>query len=118
MKKRISALGMGIILLSFGFALTGCSRDPRLVGRWELERAVNAFGVTSEIEFFRDGTGRMRSPLMPGGFESFTWRTESGRIRMERFGIMMIHDIELSGSTLTFFYDRAANSHAVYRRAR
>ena len=114
--KRIKCF---MILLIFGIMVAGCIRFSPLVGKWELEQTNNPpfGGVVREIEFFSDGTGRMPSIL--GLSAAFTWRRmEGGRLRIDTAGITQIYDIEISGSTLTFFYNRATNSFAVYRRVR
>jgi len=95
-------------------------------GRWERTNVVNTplgIVVANEVEFFSDGTGRLRlDDFMRGHSEAFTWSSGSGRIRMEFSDSFIfssqIHDYELPGSDLTFIYDRATNFHAVFRRAR
>jgi hypothetical protein len=124
MRNMVLVLGKVAVPLFFGVVLASCSRDPRLVGRWELVNATNApLIVANEIEFFSNGTGRI---IMGEGLlrltETFTWTARNRRLNMESsiFGLTLMQtlDYELSGSTLTFFYDRATNSHSVYRRVR
>ncbi|MCL2380160.1 MAG: leucine-rich repeat domain-containing protein [Treponema sp.] len=91
---------------------------------WERINTVNSpsgSATVDGVELFADGTGR-------GTFinfgrretESFTWSADNGRLRIDgAFGIMMIFDYELAGSTIRIFYhNRATNSYSVYMRVR
>jgi len=100
--------------------IIGCQRFSPLIDKWELVSVNNPpfGGVASEIEYFPDGTGRMFVNILGGYTEAFTWSTEGGRLRHENFGILQIYEYEISGSTITYHYNRATNSYSVYRRIR
>ena len=93
---------------------------------WEridtVNRPPSAMVAMDSVELFTDGTGRVTGIGRQGvrGTESFTWSAADGRIRIEgAFGIMMIFDYELSGSTLNLFYhNRATNAYSTFVRVR
>ena len=123
-ENRILAFGKVVILLLCGIVMISRSRDPRLIGRWELVNTANApLLVANEIDFFSNGTGRI---IIGEGLlrltDTFAWSTQNRRVSMESnvFGITLMQTLyyELSGSTLILFYNRATNSHSVYRRVR
>jgi len=100
---------------------------------WERINTVNSpHGSTTVdgVELFADGTGRgtIFHPAIKWGMTrpsrtetiSFNWSDEGGHLRFDgAFGIMMIFDYELAGSTIRIFYhNRATNSYSVYMRVR
>jgi len=109
-----------VIIGIFAIIFFGCQRFSPLVGKWELVSVNNPpfGGVASEIEYFPDGTGRMFVNILGGYTEAFNWSTEGGRLKHENFGILQIYEYQISGSNLTYFYNRTTNSHSVYRKVR
>ncbi|MCL2721518.1 MAG: hypothetical protein FWD47_09295 [Treponema sp.] len=118
MIKNIKRL---LILSIITLIISGCQWFNPLVGKWELVSTNNVlfnFAIANEIEYFSDGTGRMYSDIFGGLSESFTWSAEGGRVKHENYGIIQIYDYQISGSNLTYYYNRANNSYSVYKRVR
>ena len=123
MNKKIRALALLVAVLAIGMTFLGCGNDTnRLVGTWVLTNTNNppsGWVTATEIELFRDGTGRMNFGERSGfGILALTWTAEGGRLRYEIMGQFIILDYEIRGSSLTLYNDRATNSFSVYERRR
>jgi len=102
-------------------------RNPLANTTWELVNSVNNRAVAAtnlvELDFFADGTGRASFTRRSGGgrdVDAITWSMGDGRLRLDvGFGMMLLWDYELSGSTLRVFYqNRTVNAYSVYTRIR
>ena len=107
------------------FAAARRGASPFANTAWERVYTIAApsGGATmDEIELFADGTARGTATDLWGRREtsSFSWTAADGRLRMDgAFGMMMVFDYELSGSTVRIFYhNRATNAYSAYMRVR
>ena len=97
--------------------------DLTLAGKWELVNAVEvdpsaASRIAAETEYFDDGTGRAyyEGVLLP---QEFKWEAEGGRLTITPADATMrisAYDYELSGNTLTIFYNTNRTSYTESRK--